>query len=106
MTGLFAILFALSVAEAEVLGQGPGAPPDARPSMTLCQAVERAERYVADAGVEVAGQYVHSAQLVYDEERRERCWRVQWMWARPALGGEFGLKVYFDGAVREDRLGP
>ena len=106
MTGLLAILFALSVAEAEVLGQGPGALPDARPSMTLCQAVERAERYVADAKVDVSGQYVHSAQLVYDAERQERCWRGQGMWPRPALGGEVGLTVYFDGTVREDRLGP
>jgi hypothetical protein len=106
MTGLLAILFALSLSETAPGGEGHGGVSEARPPMTVCRAVEVAERYVLNANIDLSGQYVHSVQLQYDAERRERCWRIQWMWTRPALGGEFGLKVYFDGEVREDRLGP
>jgi hypothetical protein len=77
-----------------------------RPALALCKALDLAEKYAAEKGIDLSGQYVHSVQLQYDQEKRSHCWRIQWMWSRPALGGEFGLKIYMDGTVREDRLGP
>jgi hypothetical protein len=106
MTGVLSILAALSLAEAGALAPGQDQVIAVRPPLSICQALETAERYASEKGIDLSGQYVHSVQLLYDAERGALCWRIQWMWSRPALGGEFGLKVYFDGRIEEDWLGP
>jgi hypothetical protein len=105
----FAVLLVLGAAGAPG-GERPSAGPlgDSRPTLSVCDAVRTAESFVADRRSDLSGQYIHSVILSYDEKdaARGRYWRVQWMHARPALGGEYGLRVYQDGSVRPDPLGP
>jgi hypothetical protein len=62
------------------------------------------------------------ARMIFDNAKRcftSRCgssrdqrtpamhyWHVQWTWAQPRLGGEYGLRVYMDGTFQPQPLGP
>ncbi len=78
------------------------------PSLPISEALGTAERYVLAKGEDVSGQYIHSVQLNYDEGSRRQgyYWRVQWAWSAPRMGGEYGLRVYMDGTVVPEPLGP
>jgi len=86
-----------------------GAPPlDTVPRIELRQALDLAERYIAAHRIDVSGQHLTSVTLHYDPgtRRRGRYWHFQWSWTSPAIGGEFGLRIYMDGTILVDRLGP
>lgn len=78
------------------------------PAVSLPDAVTVAEKWARDHGVDVSGQYVNSARLCWDDAPGKKCryWHVQWTWTSPRLGGEFGARVYMDGAVVPQRCGP
>lgn len=86
----------------------PESVPAFRPEMTASTALELAERYIAEHRVDVSAQYVRSVTLVFDDKQTPAMhyWHVQWAWARPRLGGEYGLRVYMDGTVQPTPLGP
>jgi hypothetical protein len=88
------------------LAAGPDTLETAGPSLSMRQALDQADRFLADRGVDLAGQYLNSAALRYDETARSPYWQLQWAWRRPRLGMEYGLRVYLDGRVVEARLGP
>jgi hypothetical protein len=109
------LTLALAVAAAAIAAASPSgaAPPPtptavAGPPLGLSEAVAIAEKWVSDRGVDVSGQYISSVRICYDEgpERKGRYWHVQWAWAMPRLGGEFGARVYMDGTVIPQRCGP
>jgi hypothetical protein len=87
---------------------GAAAPIPAPPSLGLSGAVRIAEQWIRDHGVDVSGQYMDSARLCWDDDpgRKRRYWHVQWLWAAPRMGGEFGARVYMDGTVVPQRCGP
>jgi hypothetical protein len=79
-----------------------------KPSLSVCEALYIGERYANENKVDVSGQHVHSVQLQYDDGTRKRgyYWRIQWMWSAPKMGGEYGLRIYMDGAVLPEPCGP
>ncbi|MBM3288439.1 MAG: hypothetical protein FJY88_14000 [Candidatus Eisenbacteria bacterium] len=76
------------------------------PSLSLRQALDIAEKEAEKRGAALSGQYINSIALRYDEDRKERYWHVQWMWAQPKLGMEYGLRIYMDGEIIQATLGP
>jgi hypothetical protein len=94
---------------AKALGGVPVA--DAQPSpdvpaLPRRKAVELAEAFVAQNAADVSGQQLSSVTLQVDRETGELYWLAQWSWTQPRLGGEYGLRVYMDGRMKEARLGP
>jgi hypothetical protein len=79
-----------------------------RPLLTISEALGTAENYAKAERVDLTGQYIHSVQLNYDEGSRRlgHFWRVQWAWSHPRIGGEYGLRIYMDGTVMPEPLGP
>jgi hypothetical protein len=95
--GLFPAL-CLENAEMETAGGGP--------PLSLERALETAQAYAKTGGIDTSGQYVNSVSLQYDEDAKSLYWLVQWMWSKPRMGGELGVRVYMDGQVVLARVGP
>jgi hypothetical protein len=95
LTGLFGPAFAMEQT-----------PDSSAPPLSVRKAIELAEAYAKENKVDVSGQYIHSVVLLFDERSRAQYWHVQWMWTKPAMGGEFGLRVYMDEKIVPERLGP
>lgn len=78
------------------------------PALSICQAVDLASRYIIEHKVDVSKQYIHSITLMYDNKEKSKgyYWRIQWMWLRPAIGGEYAVRVYLDGKIVPEPLGP
>jgi hypothetical protein len=78
------------------------------PPLELRRALDLAESYIAANRVDLTRQHLRSARLLYDEGKRRRglYWHFQWAWTSPAIGGEYGLRVYMDGTILPERLGP
>ncbi|MFH1145175.1 MAG: hypothetical protein V1774_11580 [Candidatus Eisenbacteria bacterium] len=96
---------------AEFRPDAPDSTPTARdlgtaPALSLMRALEIGETYLARERIDLTGQYLHSISLRYDERARLLYWHLQWMWAQPRLGGEFGLRVTMNGDVIPAPLGP
>ena len=89
-------------------GDFDGALSPVAPSLALERALDLAMNHVAETKIDLSRQYIQSVVLRYDDrtERRGPYWHIQWMWNQPALGGEYGLRVYMDGTIVEARLGP
>jgi hypothetical protein len=81
---------------------------DHPPSLELRRALDLAEAYIAANRIDLSRQHLRSARLLYDEgeKRRGLYWHLQWAWASPAIGGEYGMRVYMDGTILPERLGP
>jgi hypothetical protein len=79
-----------------------------RPLLSISEALNLAQGYVRTRGVDVSGQYIHSVRLNYDEGDRRQgyYWHVQWAWSPPRMGGEYGLRIYTDGTVIPEPVGP
>jgi hypothetical protein len=79
-----------------------------KPFLSISEALNTAQGYAQAKGVDVSGQYIHSVQLNYDQGGRRQgyYWHVQWAWFLPRMGGEYGLRVYTDGTVVPEPLGP
>lgn len=86
----------------------PAPTPCAGPALGISDAVAAAEKWARGERVDLSGQYINYARLCYDEgpARKGSYWHVQWAWATPRLGGEFGARVYMDGTVAPQRCGP
>jgi hypothetical protein len=78
------------------------------PSLELRRAMDLAEAYIAGNRIDLSRQYLRSASLHYDSgiKKRGHYWHFQWAWRSPAIGGEYGLRVYMDGTILPERLGP
>ena len=78
------------------------------PSLELRRAMDLAEAYIAGNRIDLSRQYLRSASLHYDSgiKKRGHYWHFQWAWRSPAMGGEYGLRVYMDGTILPERLGP
>ncbi len=107
------LLFCLLLAPASSTFAAAAAEPAARPlaappPLDLRRALDLAEQYVAANRVDLSRQHLRSARLLYDEGSRRRgpYWHFQWAWTSPAMGGEYGLRVYMDGMILPERLGP
>jgi hypothetical protein len=78
------------------------------PSLELRRALDLAEAYIARNRIDLSRQHLRSASLLYDNGIR-KCgyyWHFQWAWTTPAMGGEYGLRVYMDGSILPERSGP
>jgi hypothetical protein len=79
-----------------------------KPTLSVCEALYIGERYVNENKVDVSGQYVYSVRLYYDNgmKKRGHYWHIQWIWFKPKMGGEYGLRIYMDGTVLPEPCGP
>lgn len=73
---------------------------------TPCEAVERAERYFKEKGIDPRRQHIQNLRRQYDAERRVQYWEINWAWDVARLGSELSARVYPDGRVEWRRLGP
>ena len=74
--------------------------------MQPCRATELAERHVREQGIDSSRQHVREMRMRYDENRKQTYWEVFWSWNEARLGGELTARVYEDGRVEWQRLGP
>jgi hypothetical protein len=81
----------------------PGAP-----AIGVEKALALAREFVEEQKVDLSAQHIQSVALRSDNTSPHPglYWHVQWAWNRPALGGEYGLRVYLDGTITVARLGP
>lgn len=92
---VFAILLATAlVAQAQPVPMQP------------CRATELAERHLREQGIDSSRQHVREMRMRYDENRKQTYWEVFWSWNEARLGGELTARVYEDGRVEWQRLGP
>lgn len=105
----FSLLLFLALSPPCSLAADPGGSASGRePFLELRRALDLAEGYVVANRIDLSRQHLRSALLLYDEgkRRRGRYWHFQWAWTSPAMGGEYGLRVYMDGTILPERLGP
>ncbi len=79
-----------------------------QPAISIGEALNLADRYIKENGVDISGQYIHLARLDYSSPpgKTGHYWRIHWTWATPRLGGEYGLKIFMDGTMVPERAGP
>jgi hypothetical protein len=111
---LLALLLLWPVSASGSEAKSTGVPADS-PAISLADAVEMAQAFVARAGADVGDQYIHAARLEYEDgsriypdgkRRKGQYWYVHWRWARPRLGGEISVRVFMDGEILLERHGP
>lgn len=78
----------------------------AEPQMSVCEAVQRAEKHLQQTGVDRTGQHIQQVRLQYDPGKRAPYWEIIWAWDSARLGMELTARVYSDGSVEWRRLGP
>ncbi len=72
------------------------------PSITAEAAVQKAQRYVAEKGIDVSNAFVGVVAYHNLHNEYERpYWRVRWLQIAGGKGGWFELRLYSDGAVQE-----
>ena len=76
------------------------------PQLTVCEAVHRAENHLQQKGVDRSGQSVRMVRQQYDAAQRMAYWEIIWGWDKVKLGMELSARVYPDGRVEWQRLGP
>ena len=78
----------------------------AEPQLSVCQAVQLAEKHLQEKGVDRSGQHIQNVRRQYDAERRMGYWEIIWAWDSARVGMELSARVYPDGRVEWRRLGP
>ena len=74
--------------------------------MSPCKAIELAERHFREQGVDSSRQHVREMRVRYDEGSKQTYWEVFWSWNEVRLGGELTARIYQEGKVEWQRLGP
>lgn len=76
------------------------------PQPTVCEAVQRAENHLQQQGIDRSSQSVRMVRRQYDAAQRMAYWEIIWGWDTARLGMELSARVYPDGRVEWQRLGP
>ena len=72
------------------------------PAITVEVAVQKAQRYVADKGIDVSNAFVGVVEYHNLHNEYERpYWRVRWLQIAGGKGGWFELRLFSDGSVQE-----
>jgi len=106
------LLILLFSAPVEIWAGDPSGQPvqivPSRPPIPVEEALNIANAYVRENRIDLSEQYIHSFHLYYDggPKRKGLYWKVQWMWAVPKIGMEYGLRIYMDGTVLSEITGP
>ncbi len=78
-----------------------------KPALPIRDALAKAEGYLKEKNIDMAGQYLQSVQLLQDEAITEEgyYWRVQWVRTAPRAGMDYALRIYMDGIVIPEEAG-